>query len=59
MNTPVFKPSDAVDLMNDRITTLYQEIQGIAPTDSSTPAQADSVSAVPRAQTVLARSNNR
>ena len=49
----------SVDLMNDRITTLYQEIQGIAPTDSSTPAQADSVSAVPRAQTVLARSSNR
>jgi glycosyltransferase involved in cell wall biosynthesis len=49
----------SVDLMNDRITTLYQEIQGIAPTDSSTSAKVESVSTVNRTQTVFARSSNR
>ena len=48
----------SVDLMNDRITTLYQEIQGIAPTDNPTSVQVETVSAVPRAQTVFARSSN-
>lgn len=48
----------SVDLMNDRITTLYQEIQGIAPTDSSTSTKVESVSALSRAQAVLARSSN-
>jgi len=49
----------SVDLMNDRITTLYQDIRGITPADSSTPASADGASAVSRAQTVYARSSNR
>lgn len=48
----------SVDLMNDRITTLYQEIQGIAPTDSSSSARVESVSAASHVQTVLARSSN-
>jgi glycosyltransferase involved in cell wall biosynthesis len=49
----------SVDLMNDRITTLYQELQGIAPADTPVPAAADNASAVSRAQTVFARSSNR
>jgi len=49
----------SVDLMNDRITNLYQELQGVAPADSSTPVAADGASAVSRAQTIYARSSNR
>lgn len=48
----------SVDLMNDRITTLYQDLKGITPADSSTPVAADSSSAVSRAQTIFARSSN-
>ena len=49
----------SVDLMNDRITTLYLELQGLAPADTSTPVNADSASTVSRAQTAYARSSNR
>ena len=49
----------SADLMNDRITTLYQDIQGLAPAESTPPVPAESASAVSRAQTVYARSSNR
>jgi len=49
----------SVDLMNDRITTLYQNLMGIAPADSSTQVATDNASAVSRAQTIFARSSNR
>jgi len=49
----------SVDLMSDRITTLYQDLKGLSPVDSSTPAATDNSSAVSRARTVYARSSNR
>jgi len=49
----------SVELMNDRITTLYQEVRGIAPMDAAAPHAAENASAVSRAQTVYARSSNR
>jgi glycosyltransferase involved in cell wall biosynthesis len=49
----------SVDLMNDRITTLYQDLKGLSPTDSPVPLPAESASAVSRARTVFARSGNR
>ena len=49
----------SADLMNDRITTLYQDIQGLAPADITPPLPAESASPVSRAQTVYARSSNR
>ncbi|MEM5584079.1 glycosyltransferase family 4 protein [Roseibium sp. AS2] len=49
----------SVDLMNDRITTLYQDIKGILPADGAVPVATDSASAASRAQAVYARSSNR
>ncbi len=49
----------STELMYDRITTLYQELQGIKPAEGSTPVSAGSVSSVSGAQTVYARSSNR
>ncbi|POF28911.1 glycosyltransferase [Roseibium marinum] len=49
----------STDLMNDRITTLYQDVQGIAPADEATPQAAESASADSSAQAVYARSGNR
>jgi glycosyltransferase involved in cell wall biosynthesis len=49
----------SIDLMSDRITTLYQELQGVAPAEGTVPGRAESVSAVSRAQTVYARTSNR
>jgi glycosyltransferase involved in cell wall biosynthesis len=48
----------SVDLMNDRITNLYQELKGISPVDDPTPVAPISASAAPPAQTVYARSSN-
>ncbi|WP_428649078.1 glycosyltransferase [Roseibium sp.] len=48
----------STDLMKDRITTLYQELHGLVPTEE-TPALPDGVTVAPRAQAVLARSSNR
>ncbi|WP_298814792.1 glycosyltransferase family 4 protein [uncultured Roseibium sp.] len=49
----------STELMNDRITTLYQELKGIKPADQSVAAPANGLSGVARAQTALARSSNR
>jgi glycosyltransferase involved in cell wall biosynthesis len=49
----------SIDLMSDRITALYQELQGVAPAEGIVPGRADGVSAVSRAQTVYARTSNR
>ncbi|MES0879395.1 glycosyltransferase family 4 protein [Roseibium sp. SCP14] len=49
----------SVDLMSDRITTLYQELRGIAPADASAQVAAGSDLATSRAQSIFARSSNR
>ncbi|MCV0424432.1 MAG: glycosyltransferase [Roseibium sp.] len=49
----------SINLMSDRITALYQELQGFVPSDLSAPAPAKNASAVSRAQTIYAKSSNR
>ncbi len=48
----------STDLMKDRITTLYLDLQGLDPVDDATPLKEAALS-VHRAQTVYARSSNR
>jgi len=49
----------SIDLMSDRITTLYQQVRGQLPTDKPISAPAASVSSTSSAQSVYARSSNR
>ena len=49
----------SIDLMSDRITTLYQELQGVAPVEGTVPARSEGVSSVSQAQSVYARTSNR
>ncbi|MEM9634827.1 MAG: glycosyltransferase [Pseudomonadota bacterium] len=49
----------SVELMGDRITTLYQELRGLAPSEASAPGTASKTSATSRAQSIFARSSNR
>ncbi|WP_434052453.1 MAG: glycosyltransferase [Roseibium sp.] len=49
----------SVELMSDRITTLYQELKGLKPQDVSVSGANDAVAARARPQSVYARSSNR
>ena len=49
----------SISLMSDRITALYQELQGYVPAEISAPGSAKKASAVSRAQTIYAKSSNR
>jgi len=49
----------SVELMSDRITTLYQELRGLAPGEPSTAGANKATSSRPRTQSVYARSSNR
>ncbi len=48
----------SVDLMSDRITTLYQELRGTAPVTMNQPQSAAAPQAAAGSQSVLARSSN-
>lgn len=49
----------SVDLMSDRITTLYQELKGLKPQEVSVSGAKETVGARARPQSVYARSSNR
>lgn len=49
----------SVELMSDRITTLYQELKGLKPQEVSVSAAQETVTARSRPQSVYARSSNR
>ncbi|WP_299814821.1 glycosyltransferase family 4 protein [uncultured Roseibium sp.] len=49
----------STDLMNDRITTLYQEVQGLTPVDEAVPQTTEGTAASRSGQAVYARSGNR
>ncbi|MDN3718818.1 hypothetical protein QW131_05340 [Roseibium salinum] len=49
----------STELMNDRITTLYQELQGNTPAEETPSLGTESVSARAPRQAVYARSSNR
>ena len=49
----------SVELMSDRITTLYQELKGLKPQEVSVSGAKETVSARARPQSVYARSSNR
>lgn len=49
----------SVELMSDRITTLYQELKGLKPQEVSVSGAKDTVAAGVRPQSVYARSSNR
>lgn len=49
----------SVELMSDRITTLYQELKGLKPQEVSVAGAKDTVAARARPQSVYARSSNR
>lgn len=49
----------SVELMSDRITTLYQDIRGLSPTDVAAPVVTGSPTTSSRDQAVYARSSSR
>ncbi len=49
----------SVDLMSDRITTLYQELKGLEPAQASTAGLGDSAPSGAQTESVYARSSNR
>lgn len=49
----------SVELMSDRITTLYQELRGVAPSETASASAGKVTASRPQTQTVYARSSNR